>query len=269
MEIDEFLTRISVSDATPTIFRISERTELDEFSRESKGTLKGIWSHTNTTDRAITVSGFIIYDKPFPEQIFAIPSGDLRNVLAETERVEIRGSYLLGYGEMDFQFKLEIMNAGKGLHLTYDNPDVFLTKEMIKKIIKIDRYIDSVNAFVDADGKSLSIRLENRNGNSGKVTMESDFPEFHARFEKRFVECLKLVGDNDATLNLDGYDSKREHKAHGLGRIQVRDTNAIITYYMNEITQKVQEQKKSKKSKDAEPGNNDDVQAKIDEIPEA
>ncbi len=254
MEIDEFLTRIDVQKANPSVFRISERSILDEFKGDSKGEIRGIWSHTTTADRSISVVGFSKYDKPFPEKVFAMSAKDLRNLLAETDKIEIEDSYLHASGDMDFRFKLEVMEKGKGLHLTYDNPSITLPKEAIQKIIKIDSIVDSTSAFVDTDGEFVTITLKNKESNSGKVKIPSTFPEFHARFEERFVEALKLIGNNDATLNLDGYDPKREHKAHGLAKLELRDSDTIISYYINEVTQKVQEQKKTKKPEEKEFG---------------
>ena len=259
MEIDEFLTRIGVKDANPTIFRVEERVALDAeklpVNGEAMKKLRGIRTHTNTEDRSVSVVGFIVYDKQFPEQIFAIPSNDLRNILAETERIEITGSKLMGYGgNMDFAFNLQVMEKGKGLHLQYDNMPITLVQDVIKRILRIDSILASESVFVDTDGKVAKITLQDKNGSTGKVIVASDFPPFHARFEHRFVECLKLLGDNEATLNLDGYDPKREHKAHGLAKIELMDSNAIIDYYINEITQKVQEQKKTTKKEKEELG---------------
>ena len=249
MEIDEFLTRIGIKEANPTIFRIEERATLDgeklPVNGEAVNKLRGIRTHTNTNDRSVSIVGFIVYEKQFPEQIFALPSNDLRNVIAETDRIEIIGSKLMGYSNsMDFAFNLQVMEKGKGLHLRYDNVSISLTKDVIKRILKIDSMITAESVFVDTDGKVTKITLQNKTGDIGKVIIASSFPEFHARFENRFVECLKLLGDNEATLNLDGYTPNREHKAHGLGRIELVDSNAIVDYYINEITQKVQERKK-------------------------
>ena len=257
MEIDEFLTRIGVKDANPTIFRIEERVALDAEKLPVDGKvvekMRGIRTHTSTKSRSVSVIGFIVCADPFPEQIFAIPSNDLRNVLAETDMIDIKDSKLLGYGDdVDFAFNLQVLEKGKGLHLKFDNPPIVLEKEIVKRILKVDSILASSSAFVDTDGEYARITLRDKTGNAGKVTVKSTFPEFHARFEERFVECLKLLGDNGATLNLDGYDPGREHKAHGLAKIELLDSNAIISYYVNEITQKVQEQKKAKKEKEEE-----------------
>lgn len=257
MEIDEFLTRIGIKEANPTIFRIEERATLDAeklpVNGEVVNKLRGIRTHTNTKDRSVSIVGFIVYDRQFPEQIFALPSNDLRNVIAETDRIEIIGSKLMGYGNsMDFAFNLQVMEKGKGLHLRYDNTSITLVKDVIKRILKIDGMITAESVFVDTDGKIAKITLQNKTGDTGKVIIASDFPEFHARFEDRFIECLKLLGDNEATLNLDGYNPNREHKAHGLGRIELVDSNAIVDYYINEVTQKVQEQKKTTKKEKEE-----------------
>ena len=242
MEIDEFLNRIGIKDASPTIFRLEER----EINTEKK---RGIRTHTNVTDGSVSIVGFIAYNKPFPDQIFAIPSEDLKNILRESERIEIMDSKLMGYGNVDFAFNLQVLEKGKGIHLQYDNPEILLDKENIKKILKIDSILSSTSVFIDTDGKNVIITLQNKIGNIGKVTIPSNFPEFHARFEGRFVECLKLAGDTNVSFNLDGYDPKRDHKMHGLARIEVTDSNAMISYYINEITQKVQEKKKVNGSK--------------------
>jgi len=250
MEIEEFLTRIDIrTDAkkeTPTIFRISERSVLDEFSKDSKGDLRGIWSHLTTQDKSVTVVGFSKYDKPFPENVFAIPTKDLRNVLVETDSIEIEDSYIHASGDVDFRFKLEVMEKGKGLHLKYDNQPMSLTKETMQKLIKADSILDSTSVFIDISEGFATITLKNKNGNSGHVKIPSDFPEYHARFEERFMECIKLIGNNDATLNLDGYDPNRDHKTHGLGKLELRDNDSIISYYITEVTQKVQDEKRKK-----------------------
>lgn len=250
MEIDEFLMRIGVKEASPTIFRVEERPALDAeklpVNGEAVNKLRGIRTHTNTQDRSVSIVGFIVYEKSFPEQIFAIPSGDLKNILAESERIEISGSKLIGYGGgTDFAFNLQVMEKGKGLHLQYDYPPMVLVTGVIKRILRIDSMLDSESVFIDTDGSIAKITLQGKTGNIGKVIIASEFPPFHARFENRFVECLKLIGDNEATLNLDGYDRKREHNAHGLAKIELVDSNAMITYYISEITQKAQEQKKA------------------------
>jgi len=271
MEIEEFLTRIDIrTDAkkeTPTIFRISERSVLDEFSKDSKGDLRGIWSHLTTQDRSVTVVGFSKYDKPFPENVFAIPTKDLRNVLLETNKIEIEESYLHASGDMDFRLKLEVMEKGKALRLQYDNPLIALSKETIQKIIKIDSILDSTSVFIDISEGFATITLKNKNGNSGHVKIPSDFPEYHARFEERFMECIKLIGNNDATLNLDGYDPNRDHKAHGLARLEIRDNDSIISYYIKEVTQKVQDDRK-RKPKETEPKEKDSNSA-IDDFDES
>jgi len=253
MEIEEYLTRIGISNSEPTIFRLSQRSGLDEFGKDTKGNLKGIWSHTRTIDRSVTVVGFITYDKPFPEQIFALDSEYLKRILSETDRIEIQQSDLVGSGNIDFRFRLEVVDKGKGVNLTYDNPPIVLTKEIIKKILKADKIIDGAEfVYIDTDGSKVAIILEKSN-NKAKVSFESDFPLFHARFEKRFVEILKLVGENDVELNLDGYapDGKTKlRKVHGTTRISYTDSNAIIHYYVNEITQKVREEKKEKEEED-------------------
>lgn len=269
MEIEEFLTRIDIrTDAkkeTPTIFRISERSELDEFSKDSKGELRGIWSHLTTQDKSVTVVGFSKYDKPFPENVFAIPTKDLRNVLVETNSIEIEDSFLHASGDMDFRFKLEVMEKGKGLHLTYDNQPMALTKETIQKLIKIDSILDSTSTFIDISEGLATITLKNKKGNSGHVRIPSDFPEYHARFEERFMECIKLIGNNDATLNLDGYDPNRDHKAHGLGKLEIRDNDSIISYYITEVTQKAQDERKKKTKDTTELKEKDSVIENFDE----
>ena len=261
MEIDEFLTRIGVKESNPTIFRLEERATLnvDNLGNgNATEVLKGVKTYTNTEDKSVSVVGFLAYDKPFPESVFAIPSEDLRNLLAESERIEIQESKLMGYGAMDFAFNLQVLEKGKTIKLTYDNQPIPLDKDTVKKILRVATVLgikdtDSTSStFIDADGTEIVITLSNKTGNKGKVTIKSDFPEIHSRFESRFVECLKLIGDHDAELNLDGYDPKREHKAHGLARIEMTDSNAIISYYIHEITQKVQESKKAKKEKKEE-----------------
>lgn len=261
MEIDEFLTRIGVKEASPTIFKIEERATLNvnnPENGEATETLKGIKTYTKTEDKSIIVIGFLTYDKPFPEQVFAIPSEDLRNLMAESERIEIQESKLMGYGAMDFSFNLQILDNSKTIKPKYDNDPVFLDKDTIKKILRVANVLDikdsdsTSSTYVDADGEKLTITLVNKLGNKGTVVIPSKFPEIHSRFENRFVECLKLVGDNDVELNLDGYNPAREHKAHGLARIEMMDSNAIISYYIHEITQKVQESKKAKKEKKEE-----------------
>ena len=241
MEIDEFLTRISLSGADPTIFTLYEKGKnITPSGKElvfENRTLK-----TYTKEEDASVVGMIRYEKPFPKTIFAMEPEGLKNILAESSNVKIEDTYLIASGNMDFMWKLEVLGKSKTMDFKYERPDILLTKDTIAKIIRADRILDTTTVLVEGNGKDVSITLTGKiKSNHAKITVPSTVKPFNAMYEKRFVECLKLCGERDVKFNVDGKKSVVESDVRGAGMIQISDETATISYYVTEITRSISE----------------------------
>ena len=276
MEIDEFLTRIALSGAEPTIFSIYEKGKnLTPRGKELEFDRRTLKTYTKTEDA--TVIGYIHYDDPFPKQIFAIEPEGIKNILKESTSLKIDDSFLLGSGNIDFKWKLKILGTTKTLDLVFDNPNIPLSKELIGRIIRADSILDTSTVGISSDGKEVSITVSGKiKDNQAKIKIPFSCDPFDALYEKRFIECLKLVGNNDVMLNVDGYRPGMKKTSHGLGKIELKDETTEITYYVSEITRSVSEEKqKTKKEKSNESQqeklpeefsqDNDDVDHSFDE----
>jgi hypothetical protein len=245
MEIDEFLTRISLSGADPTIFSLYEKGKnISATGKELFFDNRTLKTYTKAEDASVV--GMIRYEKPFPKTIFAMEPEGLKNILAESSDVRIEDTYLMASGNMDFMWKLEVLGKSKSMDFQYERPDILLTKDTIAKIVRADRILDASTILIEADGKEVTITLTSKiKSNRAKIIVPSTVKPFDALYEKRFVECLKLCGERDVKFNADGKKSGRNSGVHGAGMIQISDDTATITYYVTEITRSVSQEKKS------------------------
>ena len=239
MEIDEFLTRISLSGADPTIFTLYEKGKNTTPSgKELVFENRTLKTYTKAEDASVV--GMIRYEKPFPKTIFAMEPEGLKNILAESSNVRIEDTYLIASGNMDFMWKLEVLGKSKTMDFQYERPDILLTKDTIAKIIRADRILDTTTVLVEANGKEVSITLTGKiKQNHAKITVPSTVKPFDALYEKRFIECLKLCGERDVKFNADGKKPGMDSEVHGAGMLQIADDSASITYYVTEITRSV------------------------------
>ena len=239
MEIDEFLTRISLSGADPTMFTLYEKGKNTTPSgKELVFENRTLKTYTKAEDASVV--GMIRYDRPFPKTIFAMEPEGLKNILAESSNVRIEDTYLIASGNMDFMWKLEVLGKSKTMDFQYERPDILLTKDTIAKIIRADRILDTTTVLVEANGKEVSITLTGKiKSNHAKITVPSTVKPFDALYEKRFIECLKLCGERDVKFNADGKKPGMDSEVHGAGMLQIADDSASITYYVTEITRSV------------------------------
>lgn len=262
MEIDEFLTRISLSGAEPTIFTLYEKgkniTATGKEVHYDNRTLK-----TYTKSEGTTIIGTINYDKPFPKQIFAMEPEGLKFILQESDNVVIDDTYLVASGNMDIRWKLEVLGKGKTMEFAYKMKDIPISKDIVAKIIRADRVINADVVSISSDGKKLGIELlNNMKGYKAYIKMDEKTDVFDAMYGKQFIECIKLVGDKDAIINIDGKKEGMPESMRGLGKIEISDDTAKITYYIAEITRSVNEERKAaqiKKPSENEPEENGDL----------
>ena len=262
MEIDEFLTRISLSGADPTIFTLYEKGKnVTPTGKELVFDNRTLKTYTKAEDASVV--GMIRYDRPFPKTIFAMEPEGLKNILAESSNVRIENTYLIASGNMDFMWKLEVLGKSKTMDFQYERPDILLTKDTIAKIIRADRILDTTTVLVEGDGKNVSITLTGKiKSNHAKITVPSTVKPFDAMYEKRFVECLKLCGERDVKFNVDGKKSVVKSDVRGAGMIQISDETATISYYVTEITRSVSESREEsgdKGNKGADSGNEESL----------
>ncbi len=262
MEIDEFLTRISLSGADPTIFTLYEKGKnITPSGKELVFENRTLKTYTKAEDASVV--GMIRYEKPFPKTIFAMEPEGLKNILAESSNVKIEDTYLIASGNMDFMWKLEVLGKSKTMDFKYERPDILLTKDTIAKIIRADRILDTTTVLVEGNGKDVSITLTGKiKSNHAKITVPSTVKPFDAMYEKRFVECLKLCGERDVKFNVDGKKSVAESDVRGAGMIQISDETATISYYVTEITRSVsgsREESNDKGNKDTDSGNEESL----------
>ena len=239
MEIDEFLTRISLSGADPTIFTLYEKGKnITPSGKELVFENRTLKTYTKAEDASVV--GMIRYDRPFPKTIFAMEPEGLKNILAESSDIRIEDTFLIAKGNMEFMWKLEVLGKSKTLDFQYERPDILLTKDTIAKIIRADRILDTTTVLVEATGKEVNITLTGKiKSNHAKIVVPSTVKPFDALYEKRFVECLKLCGERDVKFNADGKKPGMDSEVHGAGMLQIVDDTASITYYITEITRSV------------------------------
>ena len=240
MEINEFLTRISLSGGDATIFSLYEKGKnLTPSGKEVFYDRRTLKTYTKTED-AIAV-GLIAYDKPFPKQIFATDPQLLKNILADADDIRIEDSYLIARGNMDFKWKLEVLDKTKKVEFVYERPDMIVTKEVVSKIIRADKIIETNTVSIVSDGKEVVVTLEGKiKGNNIKIKLNSNpVAPFDALYEKGFIECLKLAGEKDLVFNVDGKREDIPSHVRGLGKIELSDPDAKITYYLTEVTRSV------------------------------
>ena len=250
MEIDEFLTRISLSGADPTIFTLYEKGKnITPSGKELVFENRTLKTYTKAEDASVV--GMIRYDRPFPKTIFAMEPEGLKNILAESSDIRIEDTFLIAKGNMEFMWKLEVLGKSKTLDFQYERPDILLTKDTIAKIIRADRILDTTTVLVEATGKEVNITLTGKiKSNHAKIVVPSTVKPFDALYEKRFVECLKLCGERDVKFNADGKKPGMDSEVHGAGMLQIVDDTATITYYITEITRSVSQEKEDDTAKD-------------------
>ena len=250
MEIDEFLTRISLSGADPTIFTLYEKGKnITPSGKELVFDNRTLKTYTKAEDASVV--GMIRYDRPFPKTIFAMEPEGLKNILAESSDIRIEDTFLIAKGNMEFMWKLEVLGKSKTLDFQYERPDILLTKDTIAKIIRADRILDTTTVLVEGNGKEVNITLTGKiKSNHAKIVVPSTVKPFDALYEKRFVECLKLCGERDVKFNADGKKPGMDSEVHGAGMLQIVDDTATITYYITEITRSVSQEKEDDTAKD-------------------
>ena len=250
MEIDEFLTRISLSGADPTIFTLYEKGKnVTATGKELVFENRTLKTYTKAEDASVV--GMIRYDRPFPKTIFAMEPEGLKNILAESSDIRIEDTFLIAKGNMEFMWKLEVLGKSKTLDFQYERPDILLTKDTIAKIIRADRILDTTTVLVEGNGKEVNITLTGKiKSNHAKIVVPSTVKPFDALYEKRFVECLKLCGERDVKFNADGKKPGMDSEVHGAGMLQIADDTATITYYITEITRSVSQEKEDDTAKD-------------------
>ena len=250
MEIDEFLTRISLSGADPTIFTLYEKGKnITPSGKELVFENRTLKTYTKAEDASVV--GMIRYDRPFPKTIFAMEPEGLKNILAESSDIRIEDTFLIAKGNMEFMWKLEVLGKSKTLDFQYERPDILLTKDTIAKIIRADRILDTTTVLVEGNGKEVNITLTGKiKSNHAKIVVPSTVKPFDALYEKRFVECLKLCGERDVKFNADGKKPGMDSEVHGAGMLQIVDDTATITYYITEITRSVSQEKEDDTAKD-------------------
>ncbi len=248
MEIEEFLTKISLSGADPTIFTLYEKGKnVTAKGKELFYDDRTLKIYTRAEDSGVV--GTIKYDKPFPKQIFAMEPSNLKNILSESDEVDIDGSYLVATGKMDFKWKLQVLGSSKTMDFKYEREDIPLTKEMVAKIIRADRIMDTSGVKIVSDGKEVVIEISGKiKENTVKLKIPVATKPFDAIYEKRFIECIKLAGERDISFNVDGRKEGVGDTVRGAGKLEITDENAKITYYITEVTRGVNEERKSVKS---------------------
>lgn len=251
MEINEFLTRISLSDAEPTIFTLYEKGKnVTPSGKELFFDNRTLKTYTKSKENDCSITGYINYDNPFPKQIFAMDPKGLNDILSEADNMDIDDTYLVARGNMDFRWKLDILGKAKTLELQYNNHDIPLTKETIAKIIRADSIVKATNVSVTSDGKGMiTVNVFERIKDTSvkiEIPVSFEYPPVEALYERRFIDCLKLVGSWDAVMNLDGKRSGME-KPHGHGKIEIKDDTAKITYYIAEVTRTINEERRTSK----------------------
>jgi hypothetical protein len=248
MEIDEFLTKISLSSADPTIFTLYEKGKnVTPTGKEVVYNERTLKIYTRAEDSGVV--GTIKYDKPFPKQIFAMEPSNLKNILFESDEVDIDGTYLVATGKMDFKWKLQVLGSSKTMDFSYEREDILLTKDVVAKIIRADRIMDTSAVKIVSDGNEVVIEISGKiRDNTVKLKIPVVTKPFDAMYEKRFIECIKLAGERDVYFNVDGRKKGVPNAVRGAGKLEITDDNAKITYYITEVTRSVNEERKSVKS---------------------
>lgn len=250
MEIGEFLGRISLIGAEPTIFTLYEKGKnLTATGKELYFENRTIKTYTRTEDSMIL--GYLNYEKPFPKQIFAMDPTGLRNVLSESDQISIDGTYLVATGNMDFMWKLEVLDKSKTIEFQYKNPDITLSKEYVSKIIRAESIIKATDISVTSDGKDITFTLTERmSGKKAIVRVPFRSEPFEALYANRFIECLRLASGYDVLFNVDGRKQGIPDGVHGAGKIEIKESDARIIYYVSEVTRSVNEEKKTMKKEE-------------------
>lgn len=128
----------------------------------------------------------------------------------------------------------------------YDYPDIPLSKEVISRIIRADSALETTTVSVKSDGNEVVIELTGKaKSNIAKVRVPFKTQKFYSLYQRRFVDCLKLVGNHDVFLNVDGYKPDVPRKGRGLGKIVLKDENSVISYYISEVTRTVNEERET------------------------
>ena len=143
MEIDEFLTRIALSGADPTIFVLYEKGENVTASGKKiyfeNRTLK---TYTRAEDSSVV--GTIDYDDPFPKQIFAMEPEGLKAILAQSANLKIDDTYMVGDcgividKKMPFAHSLyNIQNLFKSLQKNHSSSSKTLISLVVVSLLSI------------------------------------------------------------------------------------------------------------------------------------
>lgn len=234
MEISEYLTRINLKGADNTLFKREEKeVKIVRDGKESIEKVLGINSYTFFENGTAAVSGFIRYDKEFPEQVFAINPEILQRVLELSERIEIVDSFLIGRSKSgDVSRDLEFMKWRKA-QAKYDNPSVSIKNNVIQNILAKDLVIDSSYVTFMGDGETLVLTLHPKIGQGeGKILIPSEI-KTECRFDSSMLmQVLKLVGSSDVRLFLDIVSPEGRKKSPM--RLDVADKNAQISYFVTE-----------------------------------
>ena len=265
MEIDEFLTRISLSNADPTIFTLYEKGKnVTAKGKELFFDHRTLKTYTKTEDASVV--GMINYDKPFPKTIFAMNPEGLKNILNESSNIRIEDTYLIASGNMEFRWKLEVLGNTKSMDFQYERPGIVLTKDVVSKIIRADRILDTNTILFEGDGKNITITMGGKiKSNKIKITLPSTVEPFDALYQERFIECLKLCGEKDVVFNPNGRKPEMPSEVRGPGLLQISDETASITFYITEVTRSVNEERNTKESIGMEINDNEDEDEDEDE----
>lgn len=234
MEITEFLTKIDLKGATNTIFKKEEKdAKIVSETGETIKKISGINSYTYFDNGSSAVTGFLRYEKPFPEQIFSLSPSVLKGILEEADNLEVVDSFLVG--------KTDNGNIVKDLELTkwrtvrakYDNPPVLIKNNIVKTIIRRSQIIDPASLTIVGDGNELVFTTySNIGSSSSKVKIKSDLKVESMLEASTFLEILRMVGDMDIRLYIDS--SNLEDRKKSPVKIEIFDSNTIISYYITE-----------------------------------
>jgi hypothetical protein len=252
MELSEFLTRVDLKGADGTLFKREEKdVKIVSNGVERVEKRVGINTYTFFDNGAAGAVGFIMYDKEFPDQVFAMSPSILSKILEESQDLQIEDTFLVGkssHGDIREDIEPAKWRTVKG---KYDNPPIRIKKDFISRIIRRSQIIDPNRITLKSDGKELTIMMYSRIGSS---TSEVKIPcEQIVETEPEgsmFLEVLNRIGDQDVNLYVDAVNP--EGRKRSPTKIEISDKNSTISYYVTEThvsTSKPKEDEKPKKSK--------------------
>lgn len=251
MEISEFLTRIDLKGSDGTLFKKEERKLTVLSGTEKKEEIRtGINIYTIFENGSSAVTGFIIYDKGFPEDVFKVNPSLLKKILEQTGNITLEGSFLVGHAPDGNIFEDIEPSKWRTINIKYNSKPIKISKDIITKILKRSEIIDPNKVTFISDGQQMVITLYSKIGSSKSelkfdcnVVVEAE-PDVVT-----FFNILDRIGDQDINVYIDNTGQDRNKPI----MIETSDKNSVISYFVMDIFDKEKEESVKKKNKKEEP----------------